>query len=369
MSSCIAFDHQAFVMQSYGGISRYFTRLAQRLSHQQVNPRIICPWHRNYYLSQISEEIHAGKFFKDFPPKTASLINLYNSYRFGRFVVDRRPKIIHQTYYASNFWLPKDIPKIITVYDMNHELFPEMFLSSDTTSINKRVAVERADHIICISRSTQKDLIDTYGVAENKTTVVHLASDLRETALTTSEDFSGSEKQFLLFVGQRGGYKNFGNFISAIATSKNLMADFDIICFGGGKFSAAERELIARSGFDAGQVKQLGGDDAILNKLYVSARAFVFPSTYEGFGLPILEAMSQGCPVLCSNTSSLPEVGGVAAQYFDPNDLDDIAATVERCVYSDSTLRSASTAGVERSRDFSWERCAEETFGVYSNYL
>ena len=369
MAIRVAFDHQAFVMQSYGGISRYFTRLAESLSRADMVPHIHAPVHRNHYLSEIQSDLTTGRYLKKFPPKTASVINFFNSYKLKRFISDFKPNILHQTYYESNRYLTSEVPVVITVHDMIHELFAASFPPYDNTAKMKQAAIKRADHIICISKSTQRDLIDICNISEGKTSVVHLASDLLEYSSFHAVPQQLGQKPFLLFVGQRGGYKNFKNFISAVAQSNNLRRDFNIVCFGGGHFTQAEKNLITSGGFGPGQVKHISGSDDALCALYSSARALVFPSKYEGFGLPILEAMSFGCPVLCSNISSLPEVGGQAAKYFDPNDLDEIVNVIKNCVYSDSETNTLRELGLKNCDLFNWDLCAEKTKDIYTNYI
>lgn len=117
---------------------------------------------------------------------------------------------------------------------------------------------------------------------------------------------------------------------SRLYSSSRLIQTFDIFAFGGGGFSAAEQMEIKALGFQDGQVKQIGGNDSVLGSLYKQAHAFVYPSFYEGFGLPPLEAMAQGCPVASSSTSSMPEVVGDAAVLFDPADTEDIRAAIEQ---------------------------------------
>ena len=366
MNIRVAFDHQAFVMQSYGGISRYFTCLAKSLSKANTIPHIYAPLHKNNYLSDLSDDLSTGKFIKKFPPKTASAVSLFNSLKFQRFVSSFKADIVHQTYYNPNKNSKLDVPVVITVYDKIHELFTSSFPLHDNTAVIKKLAIKNADHIICISKSTQKDLIEYYGIPENKTSIVYLASDLCKETSSNTFLHPTYERPFLLFVGQRGGYKNFNNFIMAFALSTELLKNFNIICFGGGSFSQVELGLIYSLGFIPNQIIQISGDDTTLCNLYSTARAFVFPSCYEGFGLPILEAMSFGCPVLCSNTSSLPEVGGIAARYFNPNDLNEMGSVIENCVFSDFDISELREQGLKHCNKFSWDLCAKQTIEIYS---
>ncbi|MBT8060266.1 MAG: glycosyltransferase family 4 protein, partial [Gammaproteobacteria bacterium] len=175
----------------------------------------------------------------------------------------------------------------------------------------------------------------------------------------------GSGRPYLLYVGQRDGYKNFGRLLRTWAGDSVLLGEFDLLCFGGGPWSTEERAEIGRLSLPDGRLIQAHGEDAVLVGLYQNAAAFVYPSMYEGFGIPPLEAMSQGCPVLSSNVSSMPEVLGDAAEYFPPEDRDALREALHR-VLGDSERRSELQArGRERAARFTWRRCAEETLAAY----
>ena len=366
----ILFDYQAFTMQSHGGVSRYFVNLAKEIFKTENKPKIFAPVHRNIFLSKLPSELIDGHYFKYFLPRTISLINSYNSFKLQKFLKNNQPDILHETYYKKKRYKNYKLPVVITVYDMIHELFRENFPTNDLTSKYKFESIKRADHIICISNNTKKDLIELYNIPSNKISVVYLASDFNIN-LDTQENkkLINNFKPFLLYVGQRNGYKNFNKFIKSFALSKKLMENFQIICFGGGKFTKNELSKINSLGYYEGQVIYLAGDDNTLANLYSLATSLVYPSMYEGFGLPLLEAMSIGCPVLCSNTSSLPEVAGNAAIYFDPNDTEDISSSIENFVFSESEKIKIQKLGFERCKKFSWSLCAQNTLKVYSDLI
>lgn len=256
---------------------------------------------------------------------------------------------------------------MITVHDMIHELLPDEMLGSDNTAAIKRQAIERADHVICVSENTKLDLMRLYATPASKLSVVHHGFDqfvLNEIADPVAV-IPG--RSFLLYVGQRGGYKNFTSLLKAVSSSSRLLSDCDIVAFGGPKFTTAELELISSLGFTENQVSHKSGGDVLLGNYYSSARALVYPSLYEGFGIPTLEAMAHHCPVISSNTSSMPEVIGTAAEYFDPTDTDDMCRAIEAVVYSDSYIKSLVSAGAERITAFSWDKCTKETLDVYNS--
>ncbi|MGB9150210.1 MAG: glycosyltransferase family 1 protein [Burkholderiales bacterium] len=359
----IAFDPQIFALQEYGGISRYFCSLAGELSMlANVETKIFAPLHINAYLPTLPSTIVSGRKIRRLP-KTARL-RAKLSMMLARPEINRfKPDIVHETYYSAHSFAPQGARRVITVYDMIHEKFSGEFLGSDTTYRNKAIAVARADHVICISENTRKDLIDILNVAPEKTSVSYLGYTLNNA--NGFDTPRPSESPYLLYVGQRAGYKNFDGLLRAYASSAVLKNNCKLVCFGGGAFGAKEIKSVADLGLSADQVIQIGGGDHILAALYKHALAFVYPSLYEGFGIPPLEAMSYQCPVICSNTSSMPEVAGNAAEYFDPLDIENIRDAIERVVESRNDSQLLVARGLERVKQFSWNKCAQETQAIY----
>ena len=178
-----------------------------------------------------------------------------------------------------------------------------------------------------------------------------------------------SRRPYLLHVGGRAGYKNFETLLRAYAGQPALAREFDLVAFGAGDFDTKERELIGALGLSDSQVRQVGGGDSILTDLYQGAALFVYPSRYEGFGIPPLEAMSFDCPVVCSNSSSIPEVVGDAAVFFEPASSDSIANAIQSVLSNDTLRETLIARGRARNKMFSWERCAEQTLDIYRKLL
>ena len=363
----IVFDDQVFCWQKFGGISRYFYELAKRVGKKDdFSTSIVAPLHVNDYIATGDvpvKGIHIPKF-----RNSGRIISALNSLAEPMLIRREKPDVLHEThYYRRRSLAPADCPTVLTVFDMIHERFPGMFLTRDRTSETKRAAVQRADRVICISASTQRDLIELLDVPPEKTAVVHLGFTLASQDKPLPIDREDG-RPYLLYVGPRGGYKNFDLLLKAYAASASLRGNYDLVAFGGGGFTNAENEQLRGLGV-FGQVRQESGSDAKLASMYRQAELFVYPSLYEGFGIPPLEAMSFDCPVVCSNTSSIPEVVGDAGYLFDPTDLDGLRAAIE-AVAGSSTLREELVKrGRRRIQQFSWETTAEETIKVYRQVL
>ena len=274
--------------------------------------------------------------------------------------------VFHETYYTSTDCAPRKAIKILTCFDMIHEKFSNVLSPKDKTAVVKKEAIKRADHIICISENTRKDLIELLNVPREKTSVTYLGCSLKPNEFLS---FPMSKKAFLLYVGPRFVYKNFERFLKVFAGSKLLKTEFSIICFGGGSFSDRERSLARSLHIPPDQLIQMSGTDEKLASLYASATAFVYPSLYEGFGIPPLEAMTFGCPVVASDTSSIPEVVGDAAELFDPTDEEMMCAAIERVVTDAEHSKKLIDAGYDRVKQFSWTKCAQETLNIYSSLI
>ena len=304
-----------------------------------------------------------------YPPNSARAFQFLNHYITGRQIKKWDPDILHETYYSMFQKNQSKAKKIITIHDMTHELFPQMFSRFDNSRVWKKNAIKRADHIICISNNTKNDLMNIYNLTEDNISVVHHGYSSLSLLKPVPSSFKKKLKPFVLFVGHRAGYKNFDKFLMGFSTSKRLMQDFDILCFGGAKFSSTEIHDIGKLGYKEGQVRHISGDDDELGFFYSQSRAFIYPSLYEGFGLPLLEAMAFKSPIIASNTSSIPEVAGNAALYFNPNNSEDICQKIEQLVYSDDLIQSLKSKGAQQLLKFNSIDCAKKTLSTYRSLI
>lgn len=379
----IAYDHQAFCLQKTGGISRYFCRLAEELAlTQQVG--IFAPLYRNQYLNALPKDLVHGYRVKDYPPKTAGLFVGANALLSSPMMRAWHPEVVHETYFSFKTTGPvpsgtrnqKNCPRVITVFDMISELELEekKGTGADLRASAKFAAVSRADHVLCISEHTRQDLLRLFNIPKEKTSVIYLGCDLPQSTQKNNVESQHSARQkhlrpYLLYVGLRGGYKNFSRLLQAIAASAQIRQDFDLIAFGGNAFSEQEQALIQQLGFAPSQIRQFAGSDDELGLLYSEAAAFIYPSTYEGFGLPPLEAMAHNCPVVSSDRSSMPEVIGSAAEFFDPESIDAMIFALERVLFSTERANELRQKGQARLKEFTWQRCAQETLRVYQSLI
>ena len=338
---------------------------------RRLNVRISAPFYINEYLSSLNKHIVKGYKFRQIPKGTRKIFRIATCLLSMINIEKFQPEIIHETYFSSIAYSPKKSKRVITVHDMILEIFPDMFPQGKSVIRPKKKAIQRSDHIICVSKATRDDLVRYYSVPSNKISVIYHGLDTFAATPTTlnNEPFIQNQKPYLLYVGSRRGYKNFFNFLCAFAGSTWLKDNFKIIVFGGGKLDKNESHILNQLGLSRTHVIQVSGSDAKLRLCYQNAEAFIYPSIYEGFGLPIIEAMHYNCPVICSNTSSIPEVAGSAAEYFDPHDILSIKLSIEKVLNSNDRRIQLKNLGAEQSATFSWEKCAEKTFSVYQDLI
>jgi glycosyltransferase involved in cell wall biosynthesis len=368
----VCYDYQIFSWQRYGGISRYIYELAQNLDKQEnISVNILAGAYVNEYLKKSKPGLVFGFPVPYLPRhKYHQMLGFFNYKISQQWLNIKNPDIIHETYYSQKRLITKDAKVVLTVHDMTHERQSEFFKHrdifqvKDNTSLIKKQAIQRADRIICISEHTKKDLREIFDIEASKISVIYLGYSSGMNWRKIDRETSPL-KPYIFYVGERGGYKNFTRLLQAYVSSAQLRKNFQIICFGGGKFSVQERDNMEKLGIKEGEVVQISGDDISLANYYHNAAIFVYPSLYEGFGIPLLEAMAVQCPVVCSNTSSLPEVAGEAAELFNPYKPESIANAMENVLFSTEKRETLILQGSKRVQQFSWETCAEQTKELY----
>jgi len=367
----IAFDPQIFSLQPFGGISRYFAETARHLAAMaDTEVAVLAFAHLNSHLDAVPRPVVVGRRVPVLRQSLRSGLAAANRLMARAWLARHPVDIVHETYYSARATAPRGRAcSVLTVLDMIHEKFPDFSAGSRHVVRTKRAAIERADHIICISENTRRDLLDLTGVAKERTSVVRLGFSMQAGPVVEKEPDETPPQPYILYVGKRGDYKNFATLLEAYAGSAALMRDYLLVCFGDAPFSGAELEAARRLGVPEGRLRHFGGGDARLAAFYRGARVFVYPSRYEGFGIPPLEAMSFDCPVICGNTSSLPEVVGDAARTVDPGDAAALRAELEAVLGQPALAGELRRRGRERIRLFSWEECARQTRAVYASLL
>ena len=247
---------------------------------------------------------------------------------------------------------------------MIYFLFPQCFDEKDKIRGHTRKSVEMADGIIAISENSKNDLMRILNVPAEKIRVIYLAN-----SLTNIPDPENPVKSpYILFVGQRFHWKNFITLLRAYAHSQMLHENYKLVCFGGWEWTQEEKEILNRPELQ-NRIVKTSGPDELLATFYSHASAFIYPSLYEGFGLPILEAMHYGCPVVASNAGSIPEIAGDAVLYFEPENIEMLQNQIVKCL-DDSKLRDdLSQRGIRQEAKYSWQKCADETYAFYSHIL
>jgi glycosyltransferase involved in cell wall biosynthesis len=213
-----------------------------------------------------------------------------------------------------------------------------------------------------VSEATQRDLEDVYGPVDAPVTVVHHGVDERFHPGAPRLDYLPD--RYILFVGNRDQYKDAGVLFEAFALLSQDHDDLHLLCVGGAGLDTQEVDWLRARGI-RDRVSQRYLSDADMASAYAHATVFVFPSRFEGFGLPALESMASGTPVVLADATSLPEVGGEAALYFEPGNVEQLRTQIER-VLADQPLREELAAqGLARASGFTWSRAAQRTAEVY----
>lgn len=351
-----------FSLQRFGGVTRYFCELMKNLpGENQFKLSVL--FSSNQYLKEnknifkTRDLLPAGNFKgKYYIEKQLTAINRQYS---KKCIAQNNFDVFHPTYNDNYFLNLLKKPFVITVHDLIIFKFGDTFYKNYTGKSNLANAITRANRIIAISNNTKKDLLELFNVSEDRVDVIYHGHN--KTGVT-SKKFAF--KNYILFVGRRDLYKNFIPFVKAIHSLLLREPDLKLICVGQ-PFDKTEMELFHKLGIGA-KLTALNADEASLNNLYAGARLFVFPSLYEGFGFPILEAFANECPVCLSNASCFPEIAKEGAVYFDPNDQESMLSAVEAVLYNEELKKQIVAAGSERLNFFSWQKTAIETMNTYS---
>jgi glycosyltransferase involved in cell wall biosynthesis len=372
----IVYDYQVFNDQAYGGPSRYICETARWLdAHQSGSqPKIFGGLHRNRLLAELPDRLVVGRRIPSLP-RTVKLMRNINDRLMATWLKWESAispiDIFHATDYATINRCPPGAKLVITVHDMIHEKFrqtaPTKYLAEIYPEV-KANAIRQADRIICISKNSKQDLIELLQIDPNKIEVIYLGHSIAAMQPIDPRPDLGQEP-YILFVGMRAWYKNFECTLRAYAQHPTISKDFRLLFCGTKSFTPAEQQLIDSCGLPADRILYRSADDNTLAGFYGHASAFIYPSLYEGHGSSPLEAMAYNCPVVCTNTSALPEVVGDAAELVDPNDSDSIANGLANVLYSSARAEELVELGRARIKLFTWEDCGANHARFYHTLL
>ena len=362
----ILYDHQLFSLQNAGGGSRYFYELMKYLG--------TVPDVQLELLLGMNESVHP---LRELGSVTTTVMSFGAGMKPGmlRFLVNEgfsncvapfrgKVDVYHTTLYRK-VPLVRARQVVATHHDCVQESFPEMFPDAGKIRRAKRRLYSIADAIICVSESSRNDLLSFYPVEPAKTRVIyHGVNQLPRCTEARHRLKAAMRREYLLFVGSRWPYKNFNALLNAFRAS-GVCHSLDLLVVGGGPLTKSEKELVATLGLDDNIVVFPAVSDCFLGEAYAGAQLFVYPSLYEGFGFPPLEAMAAGCPVLASNTSSIPEVCLDAPLYFNPRDQESFASALAYAVSDSEGREAAVSKGKAVAARYSWNKCGEETLALY----
>lgn len=280
--------------------------------------------------------------------------------------------------YHSSYFRPlkgkNNTKVIVTVHDFIYEKYAQRLPRLIHVYLKNR-ALKQADAVICVSGHTREDFYKYYPKFNRKNVyVVYNGVDecfkplsVEECALTS--ELGLKENSFLLYVGNRGYAKNFAFIWKLLKSKEFLNTELKLVCVGGGSLLKSEEDLIEALGVSDRILFLKDITPTQLNELYNLTYLLLFPSIYEGFGIPVVEAMKAGCPVWSSNSSSVRELLGPEYPIsFNPLDWNEaLNAFIE--LFSDELRESARQVGLKQSRNFSWEKCVQETLSIYSKCL
>jgi glycosyltransferase involved in cell wall biosynthesis len=356
----VIFGPEIWGLQNDGGISRYFKELVTGLSDIGAGGRILTQNNKNSRLTTIATDRFKVQHLGDSTDTYSEISRILSN--------DPDTNIYHPTYYTRHLGRIRrpNTRVILTVHDMISELFPEKKKRFAKKIDEKKLSVDMADHIICVSNTTKNDLVNLYNVSQDRISVVLLGSNLGSLGISAS--FSSPKRSYLLYVGKRDGYKNFWNFVVGYARSKSLVSNFMIVAFGGGAFNSEEISKLKNLGI-VDDVIQVTGSDEQLAMYYRNAACLVYPSLYEGFGLPPVEAMSLNCPVVASYGGSIREICKEASAYFDPTCIDSIQHALQETLGDQNRLNEMRIQGLKHVKSLTWEKTASATLSVYRQVL
>lgn len=361
-----------FFSSQFTGIGRYVYELTRNIFELDE---------KNEYVLFMNEP-----HFSEFKPPNgrvrkvlarAKHYSLAEQTRFLKVLNGENLDLMHFTHFNAPIFYRR--PFVVTIHDLTLEFFPgkkmRRFYQRLGYQLVLRNAVKKARRIIALSKNTAKDLTELLGVDQRRISVIYAGVDslfrqLEQSELTACAARLAFDKPFFLYTGVWRDHKNLARLIKAFGSlvrNKNLEANL-VITGREDPFYPEIKELVRKLKLGDRVIFSGLVDENTLLCLYNLAQVYVFPSLYEGFGLPPLEAFACGTPVCASNAACIPEICADAAVFFDPYDIPDMAEKMLLAWQDQDLRRGLITRGLERVKDFSWRKMAQETLQVYGNF-
>lgn len=348
----ICLDNIIYSLQKAGGISLYWSELGSGLMSKDADISFYGYLNQNIFAKQLGNKVE----------KETTL-----SYKISRYLDFKKklPKgsVFHSSYYRIS--KQKDVVNITTVHDFTYEYY-RAGLARFIHSWQKGRAIKKSDGIICISENTKKDLIKFYPyVDKNKIEVIYngiseVFNQLENPSKYLTDKFSNLiTKKYILYIGDRSGYKNFNIAVQTL----NQLHGYSLVIVGGDILNDLEINSIKNEYFHF-----QGIASKELNIIYNNAFCLLYPSSYEGFGIPLIEAMRAGCPVVSTNISSIPEVVKDAALLVDEIDANNFIKEILKLENNDFRNKLIAK-GFSQAKKYSWDKCADETYEFYKKTL
>ena len=370
----ILLDPQIFNQQTYGGISRYYSEVFSILSKKK-DVKIILPIYKsdNAYISKtqlLVENRLLNSLYSILSAvkiSTRSLRKKKSDKLLDKFFEENSYDLFVPTYY-NPYFLNKinGKPFVLTVYDMIHELMPQYFENDPYNVVEfKSILIKKASKIIAVSNNTKKDILKFYPqIDPDKIEVIYHGSSIKIEPNVKVD----LPPNYILYVGSRADYKNFKFLVKAITPLLKANPNLKLLAAGGGKFDDDELKWIKSLCLE-NQIVQKSFKENELGHFYQNAELFVFPSLYEGFGIPVLEAMATGCPIILTKHGSFPEIAGEAGIYFDSNSEEDLRDKIQMLL-NDKKLRAKfAKKGLEQVKKYNWKDAAEKCLKVYKEAI
>lgn len=363
----ILFDDEVFFRQRFGGVSRIFAKLIQGIEQNPEHQLMFnCNYSENEYLLQLKPNTNSFLKPYQFPLKGKLIRGIYGGYSHKKTINTigkKKADVFHPTFYA-NYYLEAltqvNLPLVFTVHDLIHEQTPNNSHYTQMAKM-KEENLKIANQIIVVSEHTKKDLLRIYPfVNQEQVNIIPLAQSLPEQGVKPKK----LPANYILFTGERGGYKNFISLLNAFAELSKTNPDLHLYCAGSASFNNDELALAQKLNVN-NKLHHAKLSDSELRYVYQHAKLFVFPSTYEGFGIPMLEAFNAGTPVVANNATSLPEVGGDAAYYVDATDVKQLTSALNEVLTNTKLQQELVEKGKIREQQFTWQNHISLTLQVY----